>query len=98
MLREACSTSFAAALNGAKYFGPIRVSKLFDLDVQQILLSGKQPLRVKAKSLVCYWVVKELGMAATEVAKKLHITQPAVSKAVQRGEKLALNNKFSLID
>jgi hypothetical protein len=75
-----------------------RVSKLFDIDVQQILLSGKQPLRVKARSLVCYWAVKELGMAATAVAKKLHITQPAVSKAVQRGEKLALNNKFSLAD
>jgi putative transposase len=98
MLREACSTSFAAALKGAKYFGPIRVSKLFDLDVQQILLSSKQPVRVKARSLVCYWAVKRLGMAATEVAKKLHITQPAVSKAVQRGEKLALDNKFSLID
>lgn len=75
-----------------------RVGELFDIDAQQILLSGKQPLRVKARSLVCYWAVKELGMAATEVAKILHLTQPAVSKAVLRGEKLALDNKFSLTD
>ena len=75
-----------------------RVGELLEIDPQEILLCGKQPLRVKARSLVCYWAVKDLGMAGTEIATILGITQPAVSKSVKRGEKLALNYKWSLTD
>jgi predicted transcriptional regulator len=53
-------------------------------------------MRVRAKSLVCYWAVKELGMTGTEVSKLMGLSQPAVSKAVQRGEKYANENKLSL--
>ncbi|MDD2390546.1 MAG: hypothetical protein PHP23_12550 [Desulfobacterales bacterium] len=30
-----------------------------------------QPLRVKARSLVCYWAVRKLGMNGTGVCKLL---------------------------
>jgi REP element-mobilizing transposase RayT len=73
-----------------------RVSQLLDIDSNEILSVGKQPLRVKAKSLVCYWAVTELGLAGTEVAKFLGLTQPAVSKAVQRGAQLARENHLNL--
>ncbi|MEJ2164145.1 MAG: hypothetical protein P8X90_01360 [Desulfobacterales bacterium] len=36
-------------------------------------------------------------MAGTEVAKLLDMTQPAVIKALQRGEKLALENNLDLL-
>jgi len=74
------------------------VSNLLNIDSKEILLTGKQPSRVKARSLVCYWAVQKLGMAGTEVAKRLDMTQPAVSKAVQRGEKLALENNLDLLE
>ena len=73
-----------------------RVVKLLEIDPQEILLTGKQPLRVKARSMVCYWADKDLGMTGTEIAKLLGLTQPAVSKAVQRGEKLVLDYEFNL--
>jgi REP element-mobilizing transposase RayT len=73
-----------------------RVSELLNIESYEILSTGNQPWRVKARSLVCYWAVKELGLAGTEVAKKLGLTQPAVSKAVRRGEKFALVNRLSL--
>ena len=73
-----------------------RVSELLKVDAKEIFLTGKQLSRVKAKSLVCYWAVKELGMTGTEISKLLGLTQPAVSKAVQRGEKIAIENQFSL--
>ena len=58
--------------------------------------SGKQPERVRAKSLVCYWATKELGMNGTAVAKLLGIIQSSVSRAVRRGERLVLDNGYSL--
>ena len=73
-----------------------RAGDLLEIDPREILQTGKQPLRVKARSLVCYWAVKELGMTGTEIANILGLTQPAVSKAVRRGEKLALDKKLSL--
>ena len=79
-------------------FGKVvsRVSQLLNIESEQILSTGKQPLRVKAKSLVCYWTVKELGLSGTEVAKLLSLSQPAVSKAVERGKRFALENRLDL--
>ena len=73
-----------------------RAAELFEMEPKEILVSGKQPQRLKARRLLCYWAVKELGMNGTSVAKKLGITQPAVSKAIQRAEKLLLANHLDL--
>jgi len=74
-----------------------RVAELCDIEPRDLMAPGKQPQRVRARSLLCYWAVKELGISGTTVAKKIGITQPAASKAVQRGEKLALDNNFRLV-
>ena len=74
-----------------------RVAELCDIEPRDLMAPGKQPQRVRARGLLCYWAVKELGISGTTVAKKLGITQPAASKAVQRGEKLALDNNFRLV-
>jgi hypothetical protein len=62
---------------------------LFGLEPVEIHLPGKSPAPVKARSLFCFWAVSELGMSATSLAKKLGISQPAVSISVKRGAKLA---------
>ena len=51
---------------------------------------------MRARSLVCYWAVKELGINGTVVASLLGIIQSSVSRAVGRGERLALENRYSL--
>ena len=61
-----------------------RVAKLFGMRQEEILRPGKQPQRVRARGLVCYWSVRELGMNGTAVAKLLGITQSSVSRAVER--------------
>lgn len=65
------------------------VAELLEDDPAQVLAAGKQPERVRARSLFCYWAVRELGYSATELGRKLGLSQPAVSQAVRRGEMLA---------
>ena len=34
-------------------------------------MPGKQPLRVKARSIAAYWAVRELGIDGTTVGEKM---------------------------
>ena len=74
-----------------------KVAEVFEIEPEQIWKPGNQPLRVKARSLVCYWAVRELGMSGTSIGKQLGLGQPAVSRAVVRGEKLTQYMNLSLI-
>jgi putative transposase len=44
---------------------------------------------VRARSVLCYWAVKELGMSGAQAARWLGIGQPAVQRSVVRGGKIA---------
>jgi REP element-mobilizing transposase RayT len=74
-----------------------RVAEVLDMDREQILERGNQPLRVKARSLVCYWAVRELGLSGTSVGKLLKLSQSAVSRSVARGEKLSKDMQLTLM-
>ena len=75
-----------------------RVGELIGMDVEEVIKPGKQPQRVQARSLVCYWAVIELGLVGASVAKMLGMSQPAVSKTVQRGGKLAADKDYTLTE
>ena len=74
-----------------------KVAEIFDMAPEQICKPGNQPLRVKARSLVCYWAVRELGLSGTSVGKLLGLGQSAVSRAVVRGEKLSQEMNLTLM-
>ena len=46
-----------------------RVCEIFDLKEQELFSNGKQQRKVKARSLFCYWAVRELGISQTDLAK-----------------------------
>jgi len=75
-----------------------RVGRLMGLKSDEVLAAGKYKKVIAARSIVCFWAVRELGMSQTQLARILRISQPAVSMAVIRGEKLAKNHKFSIED
>ena len=58
--------------------------------VMRRLLTGYSGSRKKsiseARSLFCYWCVRELGENMTSMAKLLGLTQPAIGYPVDRGE------------
>jgi REP element-mobilizing transposase RayT len=73
-----------------------QAAELLGVKSEQIWKKGKHPQTVKARSLLCYWAVHELGMRATELARRIGITQPAISQSVKRGESLAKKKGFML--
>ena len=75
-----------------------RVAELLEVDPESIYSPGKYRQNVKARSLFCYWAVRELGMTATSLARALGLTQPAVSISVKRGQEIASENEFQLLD
>jgi REP element-mobilizing transposase RayT len=70
----------------------------FSLVPEELYSPSKRPERVKARSLLCYWAIRELGLTATAVARALGVTQPAVSTAVQRGEAIAKAQGLRLVN
>ena len=75
-----------------------RVSELTGVEKSQILLPGKEQNRVKARSLYCYWAVREFGMSMSELSRRLEISLRGASQSVKRGEKIADDEGFCLID
>jgi hypothetical protein len=74
-----------------------RVAKIYSIKPEEIFQPGKQPVKVKARSLFCFWAVRELGFTMANLAPKLNISQPAVSMSAQRGERIASENGYSLM-
>jgi REP element-mobilizing transposase RayT len=76
----------------------IRVASVLGLKSEDVWKKGKHPQTVKARSLLCYWAVNELGMTATELAIRIGITQPAISQCVKRGEAIANDSGYKLVE
>ena len=66
-----------------------RVASVMGMEPEEVWSVGKRGRTVRARSLLCYWAVRELGMSATSLAHRLRLTQPAVSISVRRGETIA---------
>ncbi len=75
-----------------------RVSELVEVDVSAMMATGKEPWRVKARSLLCYWAVREVGITMAELSRRLKISLSGVGLSVQRGEKIAQDYGYALID
>ena len=75
-----------------------RVAQVLDIPLEIVWEKSRRPQVAVARSLLCYWASKELGMSMTNLAKRLNLTQPAISIAARRGEKIAVENQYMLID
>jgi len=75
-----------------------RVAKVLGMNRAEVLSSGRQPHKVQARSLVCFWASRELGMSMVQLSKRLKISQPTVSQSATRGENIAKENNLKLLD
>jgi chromosomal replication initiation ATPase DnaA len=75
-----------------------RVMEILGVQKDVIYSKRRRKIQVAARSLLCYWAVCELGLTATALAKRLGMTQPAVSYAVIRGEQIAKEWNYTLVE
>ena len=75
-----------------------RVAQVMSIPTELVWEMSRRPQVGDARSLLCFWASKELGMSMTDLAKRLNLTQPAISIAARRGERIARENQYMLID
>ena len=73
-----------------------RAAALLGIEVADIFSRSRQSTRVKARSLVCFWAARELGMSLSELSRAFGLSIPGISYAVARGEVLARDYDFKL--
>ena len=73
-----------------------RVADLLGLPVEAVWAAGKHRRTVAARSLLCYWTVRQLGVSMSSLAQRLGISPTAVSQSVVRGEVLAKKSGYTL--
>ena len=87
---EAMEKGYALRSSGLDLDGvAFRVSEVLGLKPEEVWAAGKYRRIVEARSLLCYWAVRELGVPMSSLARKLGISILSVSDSVTRGQKIA---------
>ncbi len=74
-----------------------RVSEIMEIERNQIFSKGQQAGKVRARSLLCYWAVREIGISIRQMARRLEMSPPAIGYAVERGEAIAEEGGYRLL-
>jgi putative transposase len=72
--------------------------KYTKLKKDDIFSNGKQRRKVKARSLLCFWTVRELGIILIDLARQLGLSVPAIRYSVERGEIIARESGYRLLE
>jgi len=75
-----------------------RVSAILGVKPEEVWAKGKSRRIVEARSLLCYWAVRELGMPMSSLSRRLGISIPSVSDSVARGQRIAEARNCRLLE
>jgi hypothetical protein len=75
-----------------------RVARIFGVETRDLWSPGKYARIVPARSVFCYWAVRELGWRETEMARRLKLTQAAVCTSVRRGADIAKEKGLDILE
>jgi putative transposase len=75
-----------------------RVSQVLKIKAEEVWAEGKCRRIVEARSLLCYWAVRELGVPMSSLAGKLKGSIPSVSDSVTRGHRIAEERHLHLLE
>ncbi len=66
------------------------------VEQSRIWAPGKERSRVTARSLLCYWAVRDLGLSMAELSRRLGLSLSGFGQLVKRGEKFAQDKGYKL--
>ncbi len=69
---------------------------IYRIDRDELYSKGRQKVRVDARSVFCYWAVRELGVEGTQMAKRLRMSQPGIAYAVKKGERIVRDKNLRM--
>ena len=96
---EAMEKRYALRARGVNLaFIASRVSQVLGVKPEEVWAEGKHRRIVEARSLLCYWAVRELDVPMSLLGTKLGISIPAISESVARGRNIAETNRYVLIE
>ena len=73
-----------------------QVAEALDMQPDDVLAPGRYKNTVKARSVLCCWGTRDLGLTTVELAQGLHLSQPTVSHSATRGRTIALEKGLRL--
>jgi putative transposase len=96
---EAMEKRYALRARGVTLdFIASRVSRVLGVKPEEVWAEGKYRRIVEARSLLCYWAVRELGVPMSSLARKLKVSIPSVSDTVTRGRRIAEEKQLNLLE
>jgi len=75
-----------------------RVATLLNVDRDIVERPGRYADTVEARSVLCYWAARELGISTLELSKRLGVSQPTASQSVKRGEKIIKEKQLRVME
>jgi REP element-mobilizing transposase RayT len=75
-----------------------RAAAIFNVPTEYMLSRSRKRPRSEARSLACYWAVRELGLSTAELARRFEMTTAGVNYAVDRGQRIAAERGIVLDD
>ena len=97
--KENLSAKYLLAAKGiSKATALNRAGSFFGVEPDGILSKSKKPPLPAARALYCYYAVCELGFSQAGIARDLSLSTPGVSYAVERGRRVARENRLTLME
>ncbi|HBF42884.1 MAG TPA: transposase [Desulfobacteraceae bacterium] len=75
-----------------------RVLDIYQIERAELYSKSRQKIRAEARSVFCFWAVRELGVYGSEMAKRLNMSQPGVVYAVKKGESIVKDKAIQLTE
>jgi putative transposase len=75
-----------------------RVARVRGIRADQLTALDKSSQTVQARSLLCFWAHRKLGMSTIGISNILRRSQPAVSRSSKRGKNIEKEGGFEFIE